>query len=96
MIFPAVILEPVILEGQSPDRNGGDRIRRYRIIVVTSLMMAVGLIAGGFLYYNMGGASLKNAEIWKNWVKFAFFDNIKKLIQKNNIDSLLLITFHYL
>lgn len=34
MIFPAVILEPVILEGQSPDRNGGDRIRRYRIIVV--------------------------------------------------------------
>lgn len=48
MIFPAVILEPVILEGQSPDRNGGDRIRRYRIIVVTSLMMAVGLIAGGF------------------------------------------------
>lgn len=55
MIFPAVILEPVILEGQSPDRNGGDRIRRYRIIVVTSLMMAVGLIAGGFLRYNMGG-----------------------------------------
>ena len=50
MIFPAVILEPVILEGQSPDRNGGDRIRRYRIIVVTSLMMAV-----GFLHYNTGG-----------------------------------------
>ena len=59
MIFPAVILEPVILEGQSPDRNGGDRIRRYRIIVVTSLMMAVGLIAGGFLHYNMEGLSEK-------------------------------------
>lgn len=45
MIFPAVILEPCC----------GDRIRRYRIIVVTSLMMAVGLTAGGFLRYNMGG-----------------------------------------
>lgn len=45
MIFPAVTLEP----------RCGDRIRRYRIIVVTSLMMAVGLTAGGFLRYSMGG-----------------------------------------
>ena len=77
MIFPAVILETVILEGQSPDRNGGDRIRRYRIIVVTSLMMAVGLIAGGFLRYNMGGFSGEKQKFEGNfrvrWTKITFF-----------------------
>lgn len=52
MFFPAVTPEP----------RCGDRIRRYRIIVVTSLMKAVGLIAGGFLRYNMGGFSGEKCE----------------------------------